>query len=160
MGDGVGDLVKALADGYLCCNAGDGIAGRLACQGGTAADARVDLDDVVFVVLAATAGKRLGDDIAGCERHLDVAAALDAERADDFQADGAQELVFLVGERLAGRDDDAVAGVDAHRVDILHVADGDAVVGAVAHHLVLDLLPADKGAFEENLIDGACGETA
>ena len=50
--------------------------------------------------------------------------------------------------------------MDAHRVDILHVADGDAVVGGVSHHLVLDLLPADQGAFEENLIDGACGESA
>jgi len=44
-------------------------------------------------------------------------------------------------EHLAGRDDDGVSGVDAERVEVLHVADGDAVVVAVAHDLVLDLLP-------------------
>ena len=31
----------------------------------------------------------------------------------------------------------------SHRVEVLHVADGDAVICTVAHHLVLDLFPAD-----------------
>ena len=140
---GIGDFVEALAHGNLGGDSRDGIACRLACQRGAAADARVDLDDVVFVVPAAAVGQRLADDIARRERHLYVAAAFDAKRADDFQADGAQQLVFLVGERLAGRDYDAVAGMHAHRVDVLHIADGDAVVGGVSHHLVLDFLPAD-----------------
>ena len=69
-------------------------------------------------------------------------------------------LVLLVGQRLARRDHDAVAGVNAHRVDVLHVADGDAVVRAVAHHLVLDLLPADERLLDEHLPDGAGSESA
>jgi hypothetical protein len=41
--------------------------------------------------------------------------------------------------------------VDAHRVEVLHVADGDAVVARVAHDLVLDLLPAREVLLHEDL---------
>ena len=60
-----------------------------------------------------------------------------------------------VGQRLDRRDDDRVAGVDAERVDVLHRADGDARVVGVAHHLVLDLLPADEAALDHDLADRA-----
>ena len=40
----------------------------------------------------------------------------------------AHRLVFLVGQRLRRRDGDAVAGVDAHRVEVLDGADDDDVV--------------------------------
>ena len=63
----------------------------------------------------------------------------------------AEEMVFVVGEGLAGGHHDALAGVDAQRVEILHVADGDAVVIAVAHHLVLNLLPAAQGLLDQHL---------
>ena len=46
-GDGVRDLVQPLADGDLGRDAGDRVAGRLRGQRRGAADARVDLDDVV-----------------------------------------------------------------------------------------------------------------
>ncbi len=159
LGDGVGDLVQALADGDLRRHAGDGIAGRLAGQGRAAGHARVHLDDVVrrgrgVLVLPG------GDLRPRRQGELDVAAALDAQGADDAQAGRAQHLVLLVGEGLAGRDHDAVAGVDAHGVEVLHVADGDAVVGAVAHHLVLDFLPAQQAALQQHLVDGAGGQPA
>ena len=48
--------------------------------------------------------------------------------------------------------------MDAHGVEVLHVADGDAVIGGVAHHLVLDLLPAQEAALQQHLIDGRGGE--
>ena len=48
LGDGVGDLVQALADGDLGRDAGDRIAGRLGRQRRRAADARVDLDHGVL----------------------------------------------------------------------------------------------------------------
>ena len=32
--------------------------------------------------------------------------------------------------------------MDAQGIEVLHVADGDTVVEAIAHHLVLYLLPA------------------
>ena len=50
--------------------------------------------------------------------------------------------------------------MDPHRVQILHVADGDAVVRTVAHHLVLDFLPAHQRLFHQDLGDGAGVEAA
>ncbi len=66
--------------------------------------------------------------------------------------------MFLVAQGLAGRHHYAVARVHPHRVDVLHVADGDAVVGAVAHHLVLELLPAEEAALDQHLVDGGGGD--
>ena len=40
---------------------------------------------------------------------------------------------------LGRRDDDGVAGVDPERVEVFHVANGDAVVVLIANNLVLDL---------------------
>ena len=41
--------------------------------------------------------------------------------------------------------------MDAERVEVLHVADGDTVVVLVAHHLVFDFLPAFQRLFDEHL---------
>ena len=43
--------------------------------------------------------------------------------------------------------------MDAHRVEVLHVADGDARVGRVTHDLVFDLFPAHERSFDEDLAD-------
>jgi hypothetical protein len=40
---------------------------------------------------------------------------------------------------------------NAHRVEVLHVANGDGGVVAVAHHFVFDFFPADE--------DNALGES-
>ena len=86
------------------------------------------------------------------DRELDVAAAgVDADRADDVDADVAQLLVLAVGERERGRDGDRVAGVHADRVDVLDRADDDRVVGRVAHELELVLLPAEDRLLEQHL---------
>ena len=88
----------------------------------------------------------------GVKRVLDVALAHDADVAHDLDGRVAQHVVLLVAERLRGRDDDRVARVHAQGVKVLHVADGDAVVGRVAHDLVLELLPALHGALDEDLV--------
>ena len=83
---------------------------------------------------------------------LDVAAAgVDADGADDVDADVAQLLVLAVGERQRRRDGDRVAGVHADRVDVLDRADDDRVVGGVAHELELVLLPAEDRLLEQHL---------
>ncbi len=66
--------------------------------------------------------------------------------------------MVAVGERLRGRDDDGVARVDTHGVEVLHVADRDARVRPVAHDFVLDLLPAPQRPLDEDLVDGRRGE--
>jgi hypothetical protein len=82
------------------------------------------------------------------------------QRADDAQGGAAQLLVLAVGERLRGRDDDGVAGVHPHGIEVLHVADGDAGARGVAHHLVLQLAPAVQRALHQHLADGRGGEAA
>ena len=90
----------------------------------------------------------------GIQRELHVAAALDLQLANDLQRRIAQQLVFLVGQRLARGHHHAVAGVHAHGVDVFHVADSDGGVVGVAHHLVLDLLVALDGLLHQHLMHG------
>ena len=154
MGNGVGYLIETFARRDLRGNAGNRIAGRLAGERRAATDTWVHLDDVIRTVLPAATGQGSPDDIPRFQRELNVAPTLDTKRPDDLQPCRPEHLILLVGERLAGRDDDAVSRVHAHRVDVLHVAHGDAVVGRVPHHLVLDLLPSYEGLFQEHLVDG------
>src|SRR5208282_5164637 len=49
---------------------------------------------------------------------------------------------------------DAVAGVDAHRVEVFDGADDDAVVGLVAHHFHFVFLPAEQRFLDEDFRDG------
>ena len=71
--------------------------------------------------------------------------------ADNLDGEGTEFMVFAVGECLRWSDDDALTRMDAEGVEILHVADGDAVVKAVAHHLVLNLFPTLQRFFDEHL---------
>ena len=101
---------------------------------------RVHLDD------DQPAGRRV-------DRELDVAAAgVDADRAQHGDADVAHLLVLAVGERHRRGDGDRVAGVHAHRVDVLDRADDDHVVAAVAHQLELVLLPAEHRLLDQHLV--------
>ena len=49
--------------------------------------------------------------------------------------------------------------MNADGIDILHVADSDAGVGAIPHHLELDLFPAEDASLHEHLADRACGQS-
>ena len=71
--------------------------------------------------------------------------------ADDSYRKLAEQVVLMVGEGLRGSDHDTLAGMDSERVEVLHVADRDAVVVAVAHHLVFYLLPALEGLLYQHL---------
>ena len=142
----VGDLVERVADRELGGDLGDRVAGRLARERRGAGDARVHLDH------AQLAGPALA-------RELDVrAAGLDPDGADHAGRGVAELLVGLVGERHLRRDGDGVAGVDAHRVEVLDRADDDDVVLHVAHHLELELVPADERLLDEHLAHRALGE--
>ena len=136
----VGNLVEPPPGGDLRRDPRDRIAGRLGGERRRARHPRVHLDDVVLVAV-------------GCERELDVATALDVERVDDAKRRAAQLLVLPIGERLRRRDDHRIAGVHAHGIEVLHVADGDARPRRVADDLVLDLAPAGDRALDEHLAD-------
>ncbi len=144
-GHGVLDLVEPIADGDLGRDLGDRIAGRLRGQGAGPADPGVDFDDDIVGAL-------------GVESELNVATAFDAKLADDVQRCRPQHLVFMVCQGLGRRHDDAVAGMNPHRIDIFHVADRDAVVGRIADHFILDFFPAGYAPLDQNLRNHAVGQ--
>ena len=66
----------------------------------------------------------------------------------------AHDLVLAIGQRLDRRHGDRVAGVHAHRVEVFDRANDHAVVGAVAHDLHFEFLPAEQRFLDEHLADG------
>ncbi len=117
-----------------------GKSGRLGRERRRPRHARIHLDDEHFAV-------------ARIHGELDVAAArVDADLANDRDGRVAHHLILAIGERHRRRDGDRVAGVHAHRIEILDRADDDDVVLVVAHHLELELLPADHAALDEHLV--------
>ena len=43
--------------------------------------------------------------------------------------------------------------MDTNRVNVLHVADGNDIAGAVPHDLVLDFLPSGDASLDQHLPD-------
>ncbi len=146
--DVVRDLVEVIAEGELRSDLRNRKAGRLGGKRGRSRDARVHLDDDHSPV------RRVHGE-------LDVRPpGFDADSSDDPPRGVAHPLIFLVAQREDRRDRDAVARMDAHRVDVLDRADDDEIVGDVAHHLELELFPADHRLFDEHLVNGAQLEAA
>ena len=146
--DVVGDLVQRVADREPGGDLRDRVARRLGRQRGRAGDARVHLDHDDLAALAV-------------DRELHVGAAgLDADRADHLRGCVAQRLVLAVGERHGGRAADRIAGVHAHRIEVLDRADDHDVVEPVADHLQLELAPALDRLLDEHLRDRALGQAA
>ena len=140
-GDIVGDLVQRVADREPGGDLGDREARGLRGERRRARHAGIHLDDHQPAVV-------------GTDRELHVrAAGIDPDLAQHRDRGVAHALVFLVGQRQRRCDGDAVAGVHAHRVDVLDRADDDAVVRAVADHLHLVLLPAGHGFLDQDLAD-------
>ncbi|MNT00255.1 hypothetical protein D3C72_1346810 [compost metagenome] len=138
-GDVVLQLVEGVADSQLGGDLGDRETGGLGGQGRGTRYARVHLDH------HHAAGIR-----ADAELHVGT-AGLDADLAQHSQGGVAQDLVFLVGQGLRRGHGDRVAGVDAHRVQVLDRADDDAVVRLVADHFHLVFLPAQQRFFDQQL---------
>ena len=135
---GVLQLEQSVAESEFCGHESQGIACGFRCQSRRAAKSGVYLDYAVV--------HRVG--VVGI---LHVTFAHDAYMTDNLYGEFAQEVVVVVGERLRGCHYYRFAGVDAKRVEVLHVADGDAVVVAVAHHLVFHLFPPLERFLHEHL---------
>ena len=140
-GDIVLDLIQGVAQGDLGGNLGDGVAGGLGGQSRGPGHPGVNLDDGILK------GVRV-------QCQLAVAAAHNAQMGDDIQRCGAEHLELLVRQGLGRRHHDGVAGVDAHRVQVLHGAHRDDVAHGVPHGLKLDFLPAEDGLLHQHLGDG------
>src|SRR5262249_7374684 len=140
--DVVVDLVEAVADSELRRDLRDREAGRLAGARPRSRDARIHLDDHHAAV------RRI-------DGELNVASAgIDADLPQAGERTVAHHLILAVGERLSGRDSDRIAGVHAHRVEVLDRADDNAVVGEIPHHFELVLLPAERALFHQHFVNG------
>ena len=139
---GVGDLnfVQRHAHGDFCADPGDGVAGGLGGQSRGPGHPGIHLDEVVVEGL-------------GVQGKLDVAPAFDFQLPDDFQCAVPEQVILFIGQGLAGTHHDGVAGMNAHRVNVLHIAYRDDRVGVVPHDLVLDLFIAPDALFHQHLMD-------
>ena len=138
LGDGVLQFEQPVAHSQLGGHESQGIARGLAGQSRRAAQAGIDLDDAIVLAL-------------GVEGILHVALAHDADVADNLDGQGAEFMIFGVGKRLRGCNHNRLARVNAKRVEVLHVTDGNAIVVTVAHHLVLDFLPTLQRLLNQHL---------
>ena len=120
---------EAIAQAQLSRHEGQRITRRLTCQSGGAGQAGIHLDHPVILT------HRI-------EGILHVALTHDTDVTDDLYGKRTQLMVLTVRERLRRSDDDGLTRMDTKRVEVLHVTYRDAIVEAVTHHLVLDLLPA------------------
>ncbi len=146
--DVVGNLLERVADGEPSRDLGDRKPRRLAGESARTGHPGVHLDHHDLVRLRV-------------HGELDVGAAgLDPDRADHRDRLVAELLVLLVGERLLRRHADAVAGVHAHRIEVLDRAHDHHVVGVIAHHLELELAPSEDRFLEEYLADRRRGQPA
>ena len=67
-------------------------------------------------------------------------------------------LIFAVGQRLRWGHRNRVAGVDTHGVYVFDGANDDKVVGLIAHHLQLILLPPHQRPFNQNFTHRALAQ--
>ena len=82
---------------------------------------------------------------------LDVGAADDLDRIHDPVGVVLKTLLQLFGNGQHRRGAEGVAGVGAHRVDVLDEADGDHIAVRVTDNLQLQFLPAQDRFLYQNL---------
>ena len=141
-GDVVGDFVERIADRELGRDLGDRKTGRLRSERGRTRYPRVHLDDDEPA-------------IHRVDRELNVrAASFHPDLAQHRDRGVAHDLIFLVGKREGRRDRDRVAGMHAHRIEVLDRADDDTVVHAVADDLHLEFLPPQHRFLDQHFVGG------
>ncbi|GKT92902.1 LOW QUALITY PROTEIN: hypothetical protein Ct61P_10752 [Colletotrichum tofieldiae] len=147
LGDAVGNVLEGDAETELGSDEGQGVSGGLGSKGRGSRQSGVDLDNAVLP------GK-------GVQGILDVALSDNTQVADDVDSRGTKHVVVFVGQGLRRSNNDGVTGVNAERVEVLHVAHRDAVVLRITNNLVLNLLPALHTALDEHLRTGGKGLVA
>ena len=136
--NGVWNLIQRIAKSDLCSNLGDRITGSLTCKSRRTAYTGIYLDNAVFKALR-------------MKRILNVTSASDSQLCDNIQGRSTKHLVFFVPKSLRRSNYNRVACVNAYWVNVLHVADCDAVSCAVAHYFILNLFPACNAALYKDL---------
>ena len=60
-------------------------------------------------------------------------------------------MVFFIRQRLAWADDNGIPGMDTHRVDIFHIADGNRGIVRIPDNLIFYFFIALDALFHQNL---------
>ena len=129
---------ESVTKSELGCNERKRIACGFRCQCRASAEACVHLNHAVVHRLR----------VVGI---LHIALSHDSYVANYLYCEFAKQVVIVVAECLRRSHHDTLSGVDSERVEVLHVAHGDAVVIAVAHHLIFHLFPALERFLNEHL---------
>ena len=87
----------------------------------------------------------------GVEGILHVTLADNTDMTDNLDSQRTQLMILRIGERLRRSHHNRLSRMDAQRVEILHITDGDTVIIAITHHLVFYFLPAFQRFLYENL---------
>ena len=138
LGHGILQVKETVAQAQFRCHKGQRITGRLRCQGRRTAQTGIHLDDAVVH----------GIGIVGV---LHVALAHNADMTHNLDGQFPQEIVVFVAERLRRSHDDALSGMDPERVEILHVADRNAVVVFIANNFIFNFFPAFQRLLHQHL---------
>ena len=85
------------------------------------------------------------------KRKLNVALANNPQMSNNADGELPKQMIFAVRESLAGRHDNAFTRMDPNRVNVLHVADGDAIVRFVSNNFVFHFLPSIEEFFHKHL---------
>ena len=82
---------------------------------------------------------------------LYVTSSRNLQLTDNVQRRSTEHLILFISKGLGRSYYNTVTGMDADRVNIFHVADGNYIACAVTHYLVLDLFPSCNAALYQNL---------
>src|SRR5690606_10651758 len=135
----VGNLVQRVTNCQLGPDTRNGKSGCLGRQCRRTRNARIHLDHQQVAVLRAYS-------------KLDIAAtSLHSDLANHLRGGVSDYLVLASGARHRRRHGNGVTGVHTHWIDVLDGAHDPHVVRVIAHHLQLELLPAEHTLLDEHL---------
>ena len=129
---------ESVAHTQLCSYKGQRIASSLRGQSRRTRQAGIHLNHTIVFRL-------------GVEGILHVTLADDTDMTDNLDSQRTQLMILRIGERLRGSHHNRLSRMDAQRVEVLHITDGDTVIIAITHHLVFYFLPAFQRFLYENL---------
>lgn len=141
LGDGVTDLRERNTQAELGSDESDRVSGGLGGEGRRPRQTRVYLNDVVGLGV-------------GVESVLDITLTNDSQVADYCNSGLTQHVIFRIGEGLGRSNYNGFSRVNTHRIEVLHVTNGDTVVIDISDDFVLNLFPAFEGFLDENLRAG------
>mmetsp|Transcript_59704 Transcript_59704/g.176908 ORF Transcript_59704/g.176908 Transcript_59704/m.176908 type:complete len:576 (+) Transcript_59704:1946-3673(+) len=142
LGDAILDADEILAQAQFGGDVREGVASSLGRQGGRTGQTGIHLNDAILLTL-------------GMQSVLNVALPHNAQVTHHLDGRLSEHEIFPIRESLGGRHHDGISRVDTQRVEILHVAHRDAIVGGITDYLVLQFLPSPQILIDENLTGGS-----